>query len=66
MAKGDIWRSSGTYKKRSEAKKAQKFLGKGYRVSKAKGGKGWTLSRLWTPVKGQKDFWGSQLFRPKK
>ena len=69
MAKGDKWIEFGTYKRREDAVRA-KGGKKGYRVGKASKrgytrGKGFTLYRLWTPVKGQKDAWGKQLFKPK-
>ena len=69
MAKGDKWITFGIYKTQKSAKKATGGR-KGWRVSKASKkdytkGKGYKVSRLWTPVKGQKDFFGNQLFKPK-
>ncbi len=70
MAKGDKWIEFGVFKTREGAVKA-KGGKKGYRITKAPKtkyntkGKGFALYRLWTPVKGQKDYWGMPLYKPK-
>ena len=69
MAKGDKWLTFWIYKTKKDAQRASGGK-KGWRVTKASKsdytkGSGFRLSRLWTPVKGQKDHWGNQLFKPK-
>lgn len=67
MAKGDKWETFGVYRRKGDAQSAAGRIRRDNafaRVTKVKSG-GFKVSLLWTPVKGMKDVWGGQMFKPK-
>jgi len=67
MAKGDKWIKFGVYRRKGDAQSAASRIFRDNaiaRVTKVKSG-GFKLSMLWTPVKGMKDAYGRQRYRPK-